>query len=93
MAVGPLPQINQELCTGCGKCVDLCPTGTLALEPLAIGDGGSTEGIIDHVGATAVLRHPERCTYCLACEEICPVNAIALPFQVIIAKPQGGTRN
>jgi formate hydrogenlyase subunit 6/NADH:ubiquinone oxidoreductase subunit I len=39
----------------------------------------------------AVVRYPERCTYCLACEEICPVNAIALPFQVIIAKVQGGS--
>ena len=26
-----LPEINQEICTGCGKCVTVCPTGALAL--------------------------------------------------------------
>ncbi|MCB0064122.1 MAG: 4Fe-4S binding protein [Caldilineaceae bacterium] len=93
MTLGPLPQINQELCTGCGKCVDVCPTGTLALEPFSAIDEGVVGTIAGNGGAKAVLRHPERCTYCLACEDICPANAIALPFQVIIAKPQGGAQN
>jgi formate hydrogenlyase subunit 6/NADH:ubiquinone oxidoreductase subunit I len=26
-----LPRINGGLCTGCGKCVDVCPTGALDL--------------------------------------------------------------
>jgi ferredoxin len=82
MTAGPLPQINQDLCTGCGKCVDVCPTATLGL--IAVGSAAGQEVL------KAVLSHPERCTYCLACEEICPVNAIALPFQIVIARPQGG---
>lgn len=27
----PLPQINQERCTGCHACIDRCPTAALAL--------------------------------------------------------------
>lgn len=26
------PQVNEELCIGCGKCVEICPTGAAALE-------------------------------------------------------------
>jgi ferredoxin len=26
-----LPRINGNICTGCGKCVDVCPTGALDL--------------------------------------------------------------
>lgn len=25
------PEIDQELCTGCGQCVEVCPTGALQL--------------------------------------------------------------
>lgn len=30
MAELPLPSIDQERCTGCHVCVDICPTGVLA---------------------------------------------------------------
>lgn len=26
------PQVNEEMCVGCGKCVEICPTGAAALE-------------------------------------------------------------
>lgn len=31
MSALPLPVINEDRCTGCGICVSLCPTTTLAL--------------------------------------------------------------
>ncbi|MFC2020279.1 ATP-binding protein [Chloroflexota bacterium] len=27
----PVPEINLEICTGCGDCVEFCPSGTVAL--------------------------------------------------------------
>jgi NAD-dependent dihydropyrimidine dehydrogenase PreA subunit len=31
MAAIFLPEINEAICTGCGDCVAVCPTGALAL--------------------------------------------------------------
>jgi NAD-dependent dihydropyrimidine dehydrogenase PreA subunit len=31
MAATLLPEINTDICTGCGDCVAVCPTGALAL--------------------------------------------------------------
>ena len=27
----PKPEVNQEICTGCGDCADFCPTGAVAI--------------------------------------------------------------
>ncbi len=69
-----LPQIDQEKCTGCGKCVETCPTG--ALGQITLPDRR----------VKAALVHPELCTYCTLCEDLCPVDAIALPFLILSLK-------
>ncbi len=66
-----LPQIDQALCTGCGKCVETCPTG--ALGQITLPDGQ----------VKAALVRPDLCTYCTLCEDLCPVDAIALPFLIL----------
>ena len=27
----PSPEVNPEICTGCGDCVEFCPTGAVAV--------------------------------------------------------------
>jgi len=63
-----LPQIDDEVCTGCGDCVTACPTDVLEL---------FTTGI-------AVVADPEACNYCGICEMICPVEAVSLPYQIVL---------
>jgi ferredoxin len=43
---------------------------------------------LGQVDGKAALVHPDLCTYCSACEDACPEDAIALPFLVMIRRPQ-----
>lgn len=57
-----IDSIRQELCTGCGQCVEQCPLDTLRL---------NEEG-------KAVIAYPEDCMTCYICERICPVGAVSV---------------
>jgi Pyruvate/2-oxoacid:ferredoxin oxidoreductase delta subunit len=57
-----LSQIDLETCTGCGTCVDWCPTGAIRL---------------DDTGKKAI-RDADACFGCGVCARFCPTNAIAL---------------
>ena len=50
-----------DKCTGCGTCVDVCPSGVYELD--------------DAAGKTKVVAEDE-CIECLACQDQCPENAI-----------------
>lgn len=58
------PRINQDKCTACGACVEICPADAIDLKE----DGGTREIEFIH----------EDCVYCAACELICPEDAIEL---------------
>ncbi len=57
-----IAQVNEDLCTGCGLCVDVCPY--LAL-------------LVDEEKDLAIVRE-ELCTGCGSCSSVCPVGAMQL---------------
>jgi len=59
-------EVNQETCTGCGNCVQVCPMNAIQLV--------GKDGILSLAEVEAL-----RCTGCGNCAVVCPVNAIAIP--------------
>ena len=53
------PIIDKNKCTGCGKCVDVCPMDVFF---------GSKKK------ETPVVAYPEECWHCNACVMDCPVD-------------------
>jgi adenylylsulfate reductase subunit B len=66
------PVINRDLCTGCGKCIEVCPSDVFF---------GSKEGEVP------VVSYPEECWHECACSIDCPVGAISvrLPLPMVVA--------
>ncbi len=57
------PVINQELCTGCGTCADICPMNVFEQ------DAPKTEPRV---------AYGEECWHCNACVLDCPKKAVSL---------------
>lgn len=60
------PVIDREECTGCGICIDECPTESLEFD---------SEDV-------ATLAKPETCDGCATCAEVCPTEAITMKESV-----------
>ena len=54
-------QIDPIVCTGCGACVDSCPTDVIRM---------------DSQSSKAQIVYAEDCQVCFLCEFDCPVDAI-----------------
>jgi NAD-dependent dihydropyrimidine dehydrogenase PreA subunit len=71
--------IDRERCTGCGACVEVCPSGAIRL----------VEGI---TGRYAEVNQA-LCRECQACEQVCPEEAIrveaepAIEGELVLAEP------
>ena len=57
-------RVDNDLCVGCGRCIQACPTGCIRLET-------RTDG-----RQTPAWSHDGSCTCCLACYHHCPHHAI-----------------
>ena len=55
--------IDEELCIGCGTCVDQCPMDVLRLDP-------------SREPPKAIIQYLRDCQSCALCEAECPVEAI-----------------
>ena len=64
-AAARLPRIDPARCTGCGRCVAVCPPHVLSLEAV-------------RWVKTAVLHAPQGCTGCSKCAVVCPFHAITM---------------
>jgi NAD-dependent dihydropyrimidine dehydrogenase PreA subunit len=66
--------IDRTLCTGCGICLDTCPTGAISL------DEDECASTID----------PALCNECLECLDVCPNDAIQRVESPDLAPAWGG---
>lgn len=55
---------NEDRCTHCGACIDVCPAGAFELEPVS----------------KKVLFHDKKCIACGICIKACPPRAMQLHF-------------
>ncbi len=55
---------NEEICTSCGACTAICPTGALYIERPSM----------------KVLFAPEKCSACGLCVNVCPPRAMEVNF-------------
>lgn len=62
------PEIDRELCKGCGLCLEACPRKILVLDTRA-----NRQGVYP-----ALCREPEQCTACKFCAIACPETAIRI---------------
>lgn len=60
------PKVDQNKCTGCGTCYDVCPA-----DPVVFSEPDADD---DKWKSTVI--NPDACQECYACVENCPEEAI-----------------
>ncbi|WDP90483.1 MAG: 4Fe-4S dicluster domain-containing protein [Desulfobacter sp.] len=79
-----LPRIIEAECTGCGKCVDICPVEAMSL--VSANDP-------DHLKKKSARLNPDICLGCGLCVRNCPAGAVELvPLGKRVITPLDTTR-
>jgi NAD-dependent dihydropyrimidine dehydrogenase PreA subunit len=58
-----IDQLDEDMCNGCGTCVDICPEDVIYL---------------DSEAKLAKVKFLEDCIACFACEAYCPMGCIVV---------------
>lgn len=69
-----LPQVDENLCTLCGLCVEACPCGAVKLEG---------QRLVFNCEAACRRDSAEGCGCWCLCEEVCPTGAISCAFEIV----------
>jgi NAD-dependent dihydropyrimidine dehydrogenase PreA subunit len=72
------PYVDEEKCTTCGKCVEVCPVGAVAIEDLAVSLSPRLE-----LSTKVVNVDQHICLWCAACVRACPAKAFVRRPQMI----------
>lgn len=73
-----LPEVNSELCSRCGLCVEACPCGSVELQERVI--FSCPEVCPGEVGPS--------CDCGCLCEEACPTGALSCAFDIVLGGDQ-----
>jgi len=71
-----VPEVDNEKCTGCGACVEVCPAKAIE--------------IVDRGDERMVKFDHTKCIFCGFCEEVCPDDAIEMATRYNIATKNKG---
>lgn len=87
---GSVPHIREDKCTGCRKCISVCPKALITLRPLS----KDVQVICrsQDRGAVAKQKCSVACIACTKCVKICPVQAISMDGQVAVIDSATCTR-
>jgi ferredoxin len=64
------PFTNEETCTKCGKCVEVCPTGAVSIRDVV--SNPSPRAVLN---TRIVSTNEDACIWCCACVRNCPASA------------------
>jgi ferredoxin len=72
------PYTNEEQCTKCGKCVDVCPTAAIRIQHIS-----SNPSPMIGYNLRLISTDHNSCIWCCACVKNCPAGARAMSRRIL----------